>query len=105
MFSSFRLQLTAWYVLFFTLLLGVFSAFCYFLLAWNLHARVDNSLTSSVETVSAMLAAEMAELDGDSRAAAGEILNELRLPSAFVAIYEDGRLLECAQIGRKQRLI
>lgn len=101
MFRSFRLQLTAWYVLFFTVLLAGFSGFLYFLLVRNLHARVDNSLESSVETVSALLAAELEELGGNSRAAAGEIVQELRLPSAYVAVYEDGRLLECAAPLRK----
>src|SRR5690349_1218142 len=96
MLNSFRLQLTAWYVLFFALLLGGFSGFLYFLLARNLHGRVDNSVASSIETVSTLLAAELEELNGNSRAAAGEIVQELRLPSAFVAIYEDGRLLDCA---------
>jgi heavy metal sensor kinase len=95
-FNSFRLQLTAWYVLFFTLLLGGFSAFLYFLLARNLGARVDNSVASSIDTVSTLLAAELDELNGNSHAAAGEIVQELRLPSAYVAIYEDGRLLDCA---------
>src|SRR5205814_4230287 len=89
-------QLTASYVLFFTLLLGGFSVFLYFLLARNLHGRVESSVTSSVETVSTLLAAELVELNGNSRAAAGEIVQELRLPAASVAIYEDGRLLDCS---------
>jgi two-component system OmpR family sensor kinase len=100
-FSSFRWQLTAWYVLFFTLLLSGFSGFLYFLLARNLYGRVENSVASSVETVTTLLAAEMEELGGNSRAAAGEIVQELRLPSAYVAIYEDGRLLDCAAPLRK----
>src|SRR5215831_19234541 len=100
-FNSFRLQLTAWYVLFFVLLLGGFSGFLYFLLAKNLESRVNISLTSGVETVSTLLAAELQELGGDSRAAAKEIVEELRLPFAYVAIYEDGRLLDCAAPLRK----
>jgi heavy metal sensor kinase len=76
--------------------LGGFSGFLYFLLARNLHARVENSVASSVETVSTLLAAELEELGGNARAAAGEIVQELRLPSAYVAIYEDGNLLDCA---------
>jgi heavy metal sensor kinase len=94
--NSFRLQLTSWYVLFFVLLLGGFSGFLYFLLARNLESRVNISLTSGVETVSRLFAAELQELGGDSRAAAKEIVEELRLPFAYVAIYEDGRLLDCA---------
>jgi heavy metal sensor kinase len=42
------------------------------------------------------MAAELEELNANSRAAAVEIVQELRLPSAHVAIYEDGRLLDCA---------
>jgi two-component system, OmpR family, sensor kinase len=103
-FRSFRLQLTAWYVLFFTLLLAGFSGFLYFLLARNLHARVDNSLESSVTTVSTLLAAELEELGGNSRAAAGEIVQELRLPSAYVAVHENGRLLDCAEPLRNTAL-
>ena len=102
--GSFRLQLTAWYVLFFTLLLGGFSGFLYFLLERNLAARVDNSLASSTHTVSTLLAAELDELNGNSRAAAGEIVQELRLPSAHLAIYEDGKLLDCAPALRNLRL-
>jgi signal transduction histidine kinase len=99
--NSFRLQLTAWYLLLFTLLLAGFSGFLYFLLARNLHVRVDHSVASSIETVSTLLAAELEELNGNSRAAAGEIVTELRLPSAYVAIYEDGGLLDCAAVLRK----
>jgi heavy metal sensor kinase len=94
--NSFRLQLALWYVAFFTLLLGAFSGFVYFLLARNLQARVEDSVASGVETVSTLLAAELDELAGNARAAAGEIVQELRLPSTYVAIYEDGQLLDCA---------
>jgi hypothetical protein len=94
--NSFRLQLALWYAAFFSLLLGAFSGFVYFLLARNLQARVENSVASGVETVSTLLAAELDELGGNSHAAAGEIVQELRLPSAYVSIYEDGWRLGCA---------
>ena len=72
MIKSFRLQLTAWYLLFFTLLFMLFSIFLYQVLARALHKRMDETLSSELNTAVGMLGDEMAELKGDTHRAAQE---------------------------------
>jgi heavy metal sensor kinase len=100
-FKSFRLQLTAWYVLFFTLLLAGFSGFVYFLLARNLNARVDESLTGTLRTLATLFNDELDEIGGNAHAAASEMVRELRLPPIEVALFEDGHLLDAGEPVRR----
>ena len=95
MFKSFRLQLTAWYVAFFALLLGGFSGFLYWRVERSLNARVESSLAATVQTAATLFADELDELGGNAPAAAAEIVRELRAPS-HVAFFENGRLLDAA---------
>ena len=103
MFKSFRLQLTAWYVAFFAVLLLGFSVFLYWLLERNLHARVEASLGITAQTVATLFGDELEELHGNAPAAAAEIVRELRLP-AHVAIFENGGVLDAAEPIRAVRL-
>ena len=103
-FKSFRLQLTAWYVLFFSVLLVGFSGFLYFLLARGLNARVDAGLASAAETAATLLIEELDESAGNSRIAAREIVRELASPETFRAVYEDGELLNASEPLRNIRL-
>ena len=93
MFKSFRLQLTAWYVLFFSLLLAGFSGFLYFLLERHLYEQVDASLVSTAETVATILEDEMVESGGKTDLAAREIVREVQVPTAYLALFEDGQPL------------
>lgn len=93
MFKSFRLQLTTWYLLFFTLLLSFFSGFLYVLLSRNLHQRLDASLAEEATTAAGLFRAELGEHHGELVPAAEEALSELHLPSTTLAIFAGQRLL------------
>ncbi len=92
MIKSLRLQLTAWYLLFFTLLLGGLSAFVYGRLSRNLHARLDQSLINTAETTAVLFQAELAEQSAPLPAAT-ETLHELRFRDVDLAVLERGRVL------------
>jgi heavy metal sensor kinase len=93
MIKSFRLQLTAWYLLFFTVLFMLFSIFLYKVLARALHKRMDETLSSEVNTGKGLFDGEMAELRGDAHAAAAEAMSEMKIRGALLAVFQDGQLL------------
>ena len=93
MIKSFRLQLTAWYLLFFTLLFMLFSIFLYQVLARALHKRMDETLSSELNTGIGLFGAEMAELRDDAHAAAAEAMSEIKIRGVLVAVFQDGQLL------------
>ena len=67
MIKSFRLQLTAWYLLLFTLLFLLFSVFLYGVLSRALYKRLDETLSSEVTTAIGLFRGELAELQGRCR--------------------------------------
>ena len=93
MIKSFRLQLTAWYLLFFTLLFMLFSIFFYQVLSRALHKRMDETLSSELNTGIGLFGAEMAELKDDAHAAATEAMSEIKIRGVLVAIFQDGQFL------------
>jgi heavy metal sensor kinase len=93
MIKSFRLQLTAWYLLFFTLLFMLFSIFLYEVLARALHKRMDETLSSELNTAVGMLGDEMAEGRGDTHRAAQEAMSQMKVRGVLLAVYQDGELL------------
>ncbi|MCU1273577.1 MAG: hypothetical protein JWO48_1008, partial [Bryobacterales bacterium] len=93
MIKSFRLQLTAWYLLFFTLLFMLFSIFLYQVLARALQKRMDETLSSEVNTSVGLFSGEMAELRGETQAAAEEALSEMKIRGVLFAVFQDGKLL------------
>ena len=90
MIKSFRLQLTAWYLLLFALVFVLFGIFLHQLLARALYQRLDDMLLSHARTAIQVFQSEVAESNGDVFAGARETLSELR---EQVAIYEGQRLL------------
>jgi two-component system, OmpR family, sensor kinase len=94
--KSFRAQLTAWYAVFFTLLLAGFSGFLYWLLEHNLYARVDATLATTAQTVTRLFGDELEEMHGNARIAANEIVRELKLPS-LIAVFEGAARLDAAE--------
>ena len=91
MIRSLRLQLTAWYVAFFSLLFVLFGAFLYGVLSNELQARLEETLLSQANTASALMAGELVEEKGDASLAAIEAASGLR--GAVVAILMDDRVL------------
>ena len=93
MIKSFRLQLTAWYLLLFTLLFTVFSVFLYEVLSKALYKRLDETLASEVSTAAGLYRGEMTELKGDAAAAAQEAMSEMTIRGVLVAVFEGDKLL------------
>ncbi len=92
--KSFRLQLTIWYVAFFSLLFMLFSFFLYGALSKSLQNRVDEALTSEVNTAAALFEDEMVELKGDPLASARDVTLDMRLHGSLVAILAGSQLLD-----------
>ena len=93
MIRSFRLQLTAWYLLLFTLLLTAFSIFLYEVLSKALYKRLDEILSSEVNTAAGLFRGEMAEFNGDASGAALEAMSEMGIRGVTLAVFEGNRLL------------
>lgn len=93
MIRSFRLRITAWYLLLFSLLFLLFSAFLYTLLSRALQNRLDEALSEEVETTASLFQAELEELNGDPVRAALETVSEMRLRNVLLAIFEGRRFL------------
>src|SRR5690348_8195326 len=93
MIKSFRVQLTAWYLLLFTVLFTAFSIFLYEVLSKALHKRMDETLSSEVATAAGLFRGEMDELKGDATAAAKEAMSEMSIRGVLVAVFRDNQLL------------
>lgn len=93
MIRSFRVQLTAWYLLFFTLLFVLFSVFLYALLSKALYKRLDQTLSAEVNTAAGLFQSELQELKGDVSGAAQETVQEMHIRGMLLAIFEGRRLL------------
>src|SRR5579864_1013931 len=93
MIKSFRLQLTAWYLLLFTLLFLAFSIFLYGVLSRALAKRMDQTLSSEVSTAAGLFRDEMAELKGDALGAAREAMSEMTIRGVLVAVFTGDKLL------------
>jgi heavy metal sensor kinase len=93
MIRSFRLQLTAWYLLLFTLLFTAFSIFLYEVLSKALYKRLDEILSSEVSTAAGLFRGEMAEFKGDANGAAREAMSEMSTRGVTVAVFEGNKLL------------
>ena len=91
--KSLRLQITLWYVAFFSLLFVLFSIFLYGVLSKALEARVDDALRSEAATAAAMFADEMHESNGDRAVAAHEVMLDLRLRDSLVAVLSGKQVL------------
>ena len=94
MIESVRVRLTLWYVAVFGSLLVAFSVFMYEVLAQNLYARLDQSLTDSAGAVVGEFQSELDENGGAIDVSAVQALNELQLRGVYLAIFDDeGNLL------------
>ncbi|MEO8593315.1 MAG: ATP-binding protein [Candidatus Solibacter sp.] len=90
---SLRAQLTLAYLAFFTLLFAAFTAFLYGELSRSLTARLDETLASEADTAAVLFPDELHEMQGDSVAAAREVVSELKLRGDAVVIREGDRVL------------
>jgi len=90
---SFRAQLTALYLAFFSLLFVLFSVFLYSELSRSLTARLDDTLASEAETAAVLFPDEIQEMNGDAPAAAREVVGEMKVHGDFMTIREGSRVL------------
>jgi len=93
MIKSFRLQLTAWYLLLFTVVFVAFSLFLYGFVSRGLYRRLDDDLLSQAQTAAGLFRDELGESHGDAPAAAREIIQDLNLRGVLVAVFEGGKVL------------
>src|ERR1041385_1551457 len=93
MIKSLRIQLTAWYLLFFTTLLVLFSFFFHEVLSRALYQRLDQTLTSEAGTAAGLFRSEMTELNGDAAGAARETIAEVDARHRLLAIFDGQTLL------------
>src|ERR1017187_5254606 len=90
---SFRTQLTALYLAFFSLLFVLFSIFLYGELSRSLVGRLDDTLAAEADTAAVLFPDELQEMKGDAPAAAREVIGELKVHGDFVIIREGSRVL------------
>lgn len=105
MFDSVRSRLTLWHVVVLALVLLVFSAGIYWLLARNLQTRTDASVEAALKAMEHLLAYERAEGDTELEAARNTVA-ELRYPQMALAVYTtDGRLLAETRFGSSRAVL
>jgi heavy metal sensor kinase len=85
--------LTLWYLAFFSVLMVLFSMFLYSLLSQSVVSRLDERLSSEVNTAASLFEAELEELNGDVPKAAAETMEEMRPRGILLAVFGDRRLL------------
>ncbi len=93
MFKSLRLQLTAWYLLFFSLLFLLFCGLLYSMLSRSLERRLEESLAGEAQTAAALFREELREMGGDGPGAAADVISEMEPRESVLAVLERTALL------------
>jgi heavy metal sensor kinase len=92
-FRSLRLQLTAWYLAFFSVLFLLFCLLLYGTLARALERRLDEKLASEATTAAALMREELDEMGGDGPRAAADVLSEMQPDASLIAILHQTEVL------------
>ncbi len=87
MFNSVRIRLTFWYAGVLALSLIVFAFLVYYAVSRNFHARQDESLRSTAETVASVYLEELAE-EGSPAKANEVVLKEMVFPNRYVEVVD-----------------
>src|SRR5579872_2936651 len=93
MIRSLRLQLTAWYLAFFSVLFLLLCVVLYGALSRSMLRRLDETLISQAGTAAKLLQEELEEMHGDAERAAADVLSELQPSGQVVAILENTDVL------------
>src|SRR5579871_2577585 len=93
MLKSLRLQLTTWYLAFFSALFLLLSVLLYGALARSMERRLDAGLTVQAGTAAKLLAEELEEMHGDAGGAAADVLAEMQPAGQVIAMVENGEVL------------
>ncbi len=91
--KSLRLQLTAWYLAFFSALFILFCLLLYGTLARALERRLDEKLASQATTAAALMREELDEMGGDGPRAASDVLSEMQPSATAIVILEQTDVL------------
>ena len=90
---SFRVQLTALYLAFFSMLFILFSIFLHGELSRSLTARLDETLANEADSAVRIFPEELAETHGDAVDSAREVVSELKVRGHFITIREGDHVL------------
>jgi|SRR5579871_2012874 len=104
MLKSLRLQLTAWYLAFFSALLLLLCVLLYGALSRSMERRLDASLTVQAGTAAKLLAEELEEMHGDAEGAAADVLAEMQPAGQVIAMVENGEVLAGGTAAQKPGL-
>lgn len=105
MIKSLRLQLTVWYLGFFSALVVVFCLALYGTLARALERSLDEGITSEAQTAAALMLEELDEMHGDGPRAASDVLSEMQPRGSVIGILEGARILAASgPIGDLQKM-
>jgi two-component system, OmpR family, sensor kinase len=105
MIKSLRLQLTIWYLVFFSALVVIFCLVLYGALARALERSLDEGITSEAHTAAALMQEELDEMHGDGPRAAMDVLSEMQPRAGVIGIFEGTRILAASgPMGDPQRL-
>ena len=88
MVRSLRLQLTVWYLAFFSVLFLLLSVALYGVLSRSMQTRLDETLISQAGTAAKLLQEELEEMHGDAVGAASDVLSELQPSGQTIAFLE-----------------
>ena len=104
MLKSLRLQLTAWYLAFFSALLLLLCVLLYGALSRSMERRLDASLTMQAGTAAKLLAEELEEMHGDAEGAAADVLAEMQPAGQVIAMLEGEDVLAGGAAAQRTKL-
>jgi heavy metal sensor kinase len=104
MFNSVRLRLTFWSVLIFAMLLIAFSGWLYWLIAREMDARFDHTITDKVLTAAAGFQGQMLENHGDAKVATAHTFVEFRPLHTYLAVLTEHEILSANYFDQQSRL-
>ncbi len=105
MLKSLRLQLTAWYLAFFSVLFLLLCVLLYGALARSMQRRLDETLISQAGTAAKLLQEELVEMQGDAGGAAADVLSELQPSGQIIAVLENTEVLAGGAAAQRAKLI
>jgi heavy metal sensor kinase len=93
MFKSLRLQLTVWYLLFFSILFLLFCGLLYGLVSRALERRLQENLAAEAQTAASLFREELREMAGDGKGAAADVISEMDPHGIVLSIFERSEIL------------
>ena len=104
MLRSLRLQLTVWYLAFFSVLFLLLCVLLYGALSRSMERRLDETLVSQAGTAAKLLQEELEEMHGDAERAAADVLSELQPSGQIIAILENADVVAGGAVAQQPAL-